>query len=125
MQEEEKMERIKKLFRMLLKYPVRLFNKISFRATVIDSNVHKTAAVQHHSNVRYSSVGRYSYISADVPYITVILYCSAENAVGGRALIRCYSYNIENSTEISWEVLPHLDYSSYTWTHDGQNQKIY
>ena len=76
------------------------------------------------SSLRIERV-RYSYISADVPYITVILDCSAENAVGGRALIRCYSYNIENSTEIDWEVLPHLDYSSYTWRHDGQNQKIY
>ena len=76
------------------------------------------------STIRIERV-RYSYATESIPYITVVLDCSAENAVGGRALIRCYSYNIENSTEISWEVLPHLDYSSYTWTHDGQNQKIY
>lgn len=83
------MGRLKKLLRMMIKYPLRLFNKISFRATVIDSNVHKTAAVQHHANVRYSSVGRYSYISArsSAIYANIGSFCSiaAGVAIGGGA----------------------------------------
>ena len=83
------MERIKKLLRMLLGYPKRLFNGISLRATVVDSTIHKTARVQHHANVKYSDVGKYTYISARSSVIHAKLggFCSiaAGVRIGGGA----------------------------------------
>ncbi len=83
------MSRIKKLLRMLLQYPMRLFNKISLRATVIDSKVDKTAAIQHHANVRYSKIGRYTYVSANSSVIHAEIgnFCSiaANVGIGGGA----------------------------------------
>ena len=83
------MGRIKKLFRMLLKYPLRLFNKISFRATVVDSEVDKTAVVEHHANLRYSKVGRHTYVSArsTVIHTEIGSFCSIASGVsiGGGA----------------------------------------
>lgn len=74
---------------MLIRYPLRLFNKISFRATVIDSKIHKNAVVQHHANVRYSKIGKYTYVSArsSVIYADVGSFCSiaAGVAIGGGA----------------------------------------
>lgn len=74
---------------MLLKYPLRLFNKISFRATVIDSEVHKTAVVEHHANLRYSKVGRLTYVSArsTVIHTEIGSFCSIASgvAIGGGA----------------------------------------
>ena len=72
------MERIKKLWRMIIRYPLRLFNGISFRATVVDCNVHKKAVIEHHANVRYSTVGRYTYISArsGAAYANIGSFCS-------------------------------------------------
>lgn len=83
------MGRLGKLMRMLLHYPLRLFNKTSFRATVIDSRIHRSAAVEHHANVRYSTVGRYTYVSARSALIhaEVGAFCSiaAGVSVGGGA----------------------------------------
>lgn len=78
------MERIKKLLRMLLKYPLRLFNGISLRATVVDSDIHKTSVVEHHANVRYSKIGKYTYISArsGVVYAEIGSFCSIAAGVG-------------------------------------------
>lgn len=78
------MGRIKKLLRMLLGYPKRLFNGISLRATVVDSNVHKTAKIQHHANVKYSDVGKYTYISArsSVIHAKIGSFCSIAAGVG-------------------------------------------
>ena len=58
------MERIKKLLRMLVGYPKRLFNGTSLRATVVDSKIDDKARIQHKASVKYSSVGKYTYISA-------------------------------------------------------------
>lgn len=83
------MRRFKKLIRVILHYPLRLFNKISLRATVIDSKVDKTAVIEHHANVRYSSVDRYTYVSArsSLIYAEVGAFCSvaAGVSVGGGA----------------------------------------
>ncbi|MBE6538717.1 MAG: CatB-related O-acetyltransferase [Ruminococcaceae bacterium] len=78
------MARIKKLLRMILHYPARLFNGISPRATVIDSKVDKKAVIEHHANVRYSSVGRYTYVSArsSVIFAEVGSFCSIAAGVG-------------------------------------------
>ena len=83
------MRRLKKLLRVMLHYPLRLFNKISFRATVIDSKVDKTSVVEHHANVRYSTVDRYTYVSAraSLIYAEVGAFCSIASgvSVGGGA----------------------------------------
>lgn len=83
------MEKVKKLLRMLIKYPLRLFNKISFRATVVDCEIHKTSVVEHHANVRYSEIDRYTYVSArsSVIHTKVGSFCSiaAGVAIGGGA----------------------------------------
>ncbi len=83
------MGKIKKLLRMLIKYPLRFFNGISLRATVIDSKIHKKAVVEHHANVRYSTVGRYTYVSArsSAVYSKIGSFCSiaAGVAIGGGA----------------------------------------
>lgn len=83
------MGRIKKIIRVLLQYPLRLFNKISFRATVVDSWVHKTSSIAHHANVRYSKVDRYTYISSQtgVIHAEVGSFCSiaANVSIGGGA----------------------------------------
>lgn len=83
------MARVKKLIQILLRYPLRLFNKISFRATVVDSKIHKTVAIQPHANVRYSQIGRYTYISSrtGVIHAEVGSFCSiaANVSIGGGA----------------------------------------
>lgn len=78
------MSRIKKLLRMLIQYPLRLFNKISFRATVIDSKVDRKAVIEHHANVRYSSIGAYTYVSArsSVIFTQIGNFCSIAAGVG-------------------------------------------
>ncbi len=78
------MERIKKLVRVILSYPKRLFNRISFRATVVDSEIDKTSVVEHHANVRYSKIGRYTYISArsGVVFAEIGNFCSIAAGVG-------------------------------------------
>ena len=72
------MEKIKKAFWMLIKYPVRLFNGISLRAIVIDSLIDKTAKIEKNTNIRYSRIGRYTYVSAhsSVIYTKVGNFCS-------------------------------------------------
>lgn len=81
------MSRIAKLLRVILSYPCRFFNGISFRATVVDSKIHKTAKIQRRANVRYSSVGRYTYISANASAIHTKIgdFCSVASgvAIGG------------------------------------------
>ncbi len=81
------MSRIAKLMRVILSYPCRFFNGISLRATVVDSKIHKTAKIQRRANVRYSSVGRYSYISANASAIHTKIgdFCSIASgvAIGG------------------------------------------
>lgn len=83
------MGKIKKLLRMLIKYPLRFFNGISLRATVIDSKIHKKAVIEHHANVRYSEIDRYTYVSArsSVIHTKVGSFCSiaAGVAIGGGA----------------------------------------
>lgn len=78
------MERIKKLLRMLLGYPKRLFNGISFRATVVDSKIDKKAKIQHGAIVKYCSVGKYTYISArsSAIYANIGSFCSIASGVG-------------------------------------------
>ncbi len=83
------MGRIKKLLRVVFQYPLRLFNKISFKATVVDSKVDKTSSVAHHANVRYSRIDRYTYVSsyAGVVHAEIGSFCSiASNvSIGGGA----------------------------------------
>lgn len=78
------MARIKKLLRMLLAYPKRLFNGISFRATVVDCKIDKTSKIEHHANIRYSSVGRYTYMAArsGAVYANIGSFCSIASNVG-------------------------------------------
>lgn len=81
------MERLKKLIRMLVRYPLRFFNGTSFRAKVIDSNIENTARIEHHANVRYSTVGAHSYIAArsSAVYSEIGKFCSIASgvAIGG------------------------------------------
>ncbi len=81
------LQRIKKGIRMLIGYPLRFFNGISFRAKVVDSKIHKTARISAKANVRYSKVGRYSYISSGsgVIHAEVGAFCSvaANVSIGG------------------------------------------
>ena len=83
------MSRIGKFIRVALSYPCRFFNGISFRATVVDSDVDKTVQIERRCNVRYSSIGRYSYVSANssVIHTKVGAFCSiASNvSIGGGA----------------------------------------
>lgn len=78
-----------KLIKMLILYPARAFNKISFRAMVIDSIVHKTSAIEYDTNIRYSKIGKYTYISAhsSVIHTSIGNFCSiaAGVAIGGGA----------------------------------------
>ena len=78
------MERVKKLIRMLLAYPKRLYSGISLRAMVVDCDIHKTAVVEHHANVRYSSIGKYTYVSArsGAAYAKIGAFCSIAAGVG-------------------------------------------
>jgi UDP-3-O-[3-hydroxymyristoyl] glucosamine N-acyltransferase len=82
-----KNSRLKKGIRMLLAYPSRLFNGISLRAMVVDSKIDKKAVIEHHANVRYSTIGRYSYVSArsSVIHTDIGAFCSiaAGVSIGG------------------------------------------
>lgn len=79
--------RFKKFINMAIRYPLRLFNGTSLRATVIESKIDKTAVVEHHAKVRYSRIEKYTYISANssVVYAHIGKYCSvaAGVAIGG------------------------------------------
>lgn len=81
------MSRLKKMIRMIAKYPQRLFNGISLRAWIVDSDIHKSAKIQARCKVRYSSVGRYSYIGANTSVIHTKIgsFCSIAGgaAIGG------------------------------------------
>lgn len=83
------MEKFKKLIRMLIAYPKRFISRTSFRATVIDSRIDSTTRVDHHANVRYSSVGRYTMVASrsSIVYSTVGAFSSiaAEVGIGGGA----------------------------------------
>lgn len=61
---------------------------------------------------------RYSYSTDAIPYITVVLDCSAENPLGGHTLVRCYSYNVTDSQETAISVLPFGEYHTYSWPYD-------
>ena len=69
---------------MIFSYPKRLFNGISLRATVVDCEIHKKAVIEHHANVRYSKVGKYTYISArsGAVYAKIGNFCSIASNVG-------------------------------------------
>lgn len=78
--------RIEKLLRTALRYPLRIANGISFRATVVDSEVDRTARVLPHAQLRYSSLGRYSYLASDACayYADIGAFCSiASGAIIG------------------------------------------
>lgn len=84
------MSRQEKILRFILSYPQRLFFRgISLRAMVIDSKIDKTARIEHNTNIRYSEIGRYSYVSAgsSVIYAKVGCFCSIASgvAIGGGA----------------------------------------
>jgi len=83
------MSKIKKLLKMLLRYPLRIFNKISFRATVVESKIASKSVIVHHANIRYSNIGRYTYIAAysNVSFANVGSFCSIASGVsiGGGA----------------------------------------
>ena len=79
------MSRIKKLLRMLLQYPLRLFNKISLRATVVDAEVDKTTAIPATSDNVMASIDPPIVPSAitTIPIIANIRHTTADlfNAV--------------------------------------------
>ncbi len=81
------MNKLKKLFRMIMEYPRRFTNGISLRAWIVDSAIHKTAQVQAKCKIRYSTVKRYTYIGAGttVTHTDVGAFCSiaAGAAIGG------------------------------------------
>lgn len=83
------MKKIVRVFRFIASYPSRLFNGISFRATVVDAKIDRTAKIQHAANVRYSEIGRYSYIAArsSVIHTKIGKFCSVASgvAIGGGA----------------------------------------
>ncbi len=83
------MKRFMKLLNVVIRYPGRLFNGISLRATVVDSVIDKTAKVQNSTNIRYSSIGKYSYVAKNTSIIhaQVGSFCSIAGgvSVGGGA----------------------------------------
>ena len=56
---------------------------------MVDSKIDKRAVVEHHANVRYSSIGRYSYVSSHsgVIFAEIGKFCSiaARVSIGGGA----------------------------------------
>ncbi len=72
---------------MLQSYPHRLFNGVSFKAWVVDSAIHKTARVQAGCKIRYSKIGKYTYIGAgtDLTHTSVGAFGSiaTEGKIGG------------------------------------------
>lgn len=81
------MGKLKKGIRVLMSYPLRFVNGISFFATVVESKVDKTAKIEKNTNVRYSEIGKYTYVSArtSVIYAQIGNFCSiaAGVAIGG------------------------------------------
>lgn len=83
------MERIMKLIRFILSYPKRFFNGVSFRAIVVDVELEKHVCIEKGTNIRYSSIGSYSYVGAGTSLIhtDVGKFCSIGGnvAIGGGA----------------------------------------
>ncbi len=83
------MGKIQKLMRMMIRYPARLFNGVSCSAWVVDSDIAGSAHIRSKCKVRYSKVGRYSYMDSgsSVSYAEIGAFCSiaAEVAIGGGA----------------------------------------
>ena len=122
------MGRIKKLVRVILSYPKRLFNRISFRATVVDCEIDKTAVVEHHANVRYSKIGRYTYISArsGVVFAEIGSFCSIAAGVGiggGAHKIDAVSTSpmFNKGRNIFGKNLGHIEFSPYKTTVIGND----
>lgn len=122
------MERIKKLLRVLLRYPKRLFNGISLRATVIDSNVDRKAVIEHHANVRYSTVGKYTYISArsGAVYTKIGNFCSIASNVnigGGAHMLEAVSTSpiFNKGHNVFGKNFANLEFSPYKTTVIGND----
>ena len=81
------MNKLLMLMQTLIEYPLRLFNGISFRAVVVNSHIDKTARIQTGANIRYSTIGKYTYISknSSVIHTTIGAFCSIAGgvAIGG------------------------------------------
>lgn len=122
------MERIKKLLRMLLGYPKRFFNGTSFRAMVVDCDIHKKAVIEHHTNIRYTSVGRYTYISArsSAIYASIGNFCSvaANVSIGGGAHMLdgvSTSPVFNKGRNIFGENFAEIEFSPYKTTNIGND----
>ena len=120
--------RIKKGIRVLLQYPARLFNGISFRAKVVDSKIHKTARISARTNVRYSSVGRYTYVSSGsgVIHTEIGAFCSvaANVSIGGGSHAMEYvstSPIFNEGGNVFGKNLAKLPYSPYKKTKIGND----
>lgn len=122
------MERIKKLLRMMLGYPKRLFNGISFRATVVDCEIDKKAIIEHHASVRYSKVGKYTYISArsGAVYAEIGSFCSIASNVsigGGAHMLDAVSTSpvFNKGRNIFGKNFANIEFSPYKTTAIGND----
>lgn len=76
-----------KLLRVIINYPMRIFNQISWLAIIVESNISKNVSVGPSANVRYSTVGCYTYIGkrTNIAYTEIGKFCSIANdvSIGG------------------------------------------
>ena len=122
------MARSKKLISMLLGYPNRLFNGTSLRATVVDCKIHKTARIEHHAGIRYSSVGRYTYMAArsGAVYANIGSFCSIASNVsigGGAHMLDAVSTSpiFNKGRNIFCKNFANIEFSPYKTTTIGND----
>lgn len=81
--------RLMKYLRFLLSYITRIGSGISIIATIVDSHIDNKVKIQRGCNIRYSRIGKYSYVGAktEIVYSTIGKFCSiARNcSIGGPA----------------------------------------
>lgn len=76
-----------KLLSVIINYPMRLFNQISWLSIIVESNISKNVSVGPSANVRCSTVGCYTYIGrrTNIAYTEIGKFCSIANdvSIGG------------------------------------------
>lgn len=84
-----RLSRLKKYFRFAASYFTRIGSGVSFRAMVVDCHLDKSVCIQRKCNVRYSKIGRYSYVGSgtNIVFSTIGQFCSiaGDCNIGGQA----------------------------------------
>jgi|LSQX01.1.fsa_nt_gb ADP-glucose pyrophosphorylase len=81
------LSRLTKLLKVIICYPKRFFSNVSLLAVIVESKLSKPVSVGSSANIRYSTIGCYTYVGkrTNIAYAEVGKFCSIANdvSIGG------------------------------------------